>query len=162
MHLLWLAWRIGLQEAMSKNWVRRRQLQGKSLVKTMIVILMRGVGEDDPDCDQCLCRRRPGWCQGLWLQTDRDQVGLQGERASGAGRDGGEDRDRDHHCGRVAGRKGAICRARWRRRSWPWSLSGRSGVDSSMVISSRAWFRRSAVSLGHDTFRWLWDFFVVL
>jgi hypothetical protein len=40
-----LACRIGLQAAMSKNWARRRQLQGKSLVKTMIV--MRGVGEDD-------------------------------------------------------------------------------------------------------------------
>jgi hypothetical protein len=59
--------------------VRRRQLQGKTLAKAMIV--MRGVGEDDPDCDQCLCRRRPGWRRGLWLQTDRDQVGLQGETA---------------------------------------------------------------------------------
>jgi hypothetical protein len=27
------------------------------------------------------CRRRPAWRRGLWLQTDRDQVGLKGETA---------------------------------------------------------------------------------
>jgi hypothetical protein len=36
---------------MLKSWMRHRQLQGKTLAKTMIVIVMRGVGEDDPDCD---------------------------------------------------------------------------------------------------------------
>jgi hypothetical protein len=44
--------------------------------------------------------------------------------------------------GRVAGRYGVRLRARWRRKSWWWYLSGRS-----IVISYTAWFRRLPVAL---------------
>jgi hypothetical protein len=58
--------------------------------------ISRGVGDDDPDRDQCVCRRRPGWRRGLLLQAETTKVEYLRDTMLDTWRDGGEDHDRDH------------------------------------------------------------------